>query len=306
MSSLINRKELDEKENIPHFLIILAILCFVMHYPLISSATETNERKEISKIDKPVYSPFIERYILDELKQLRIDLANQRHDIMQQILDREHRSVDRGVSYATDTITYFFYLIAGTSSVLVLLGWTSIRDIRQRMLSYANDEISKLVEEYEQRLKTIESQIKQKTLHIEENREEIERTQEIQSLWLRVQQEGNPANKIAVFDQMLKLRPDDVEVLSYKADAVLELGEPQWATALCHEALEIDPENSHAFFQLACAYSLLGKHQEAITHLKEAISRKESYIEELENENAFEALRHLDEFNKLLKKTSPT
>ena len=64
----------------------------------------------VEVLDEPLYTPFIERYMLDELKQLRTDLGSQRAEIIQQILDREHKSVDRAVSYATDTITYFFYL----------------------------------------------------------------------------------------------------------------------------------------------------------------------------------------------------
>ena len=52
---------------------------------------------EIDSLKEPLYNPFVERYILDEIKSLRVDLAAQRHEIMQQILDREHQSVDRGV-----------------------------------------------------------------------------------------------------------------------------------------------------------------------------------------------------------------
>lgn len=284
---------------------IFFILLSLLVLPITIFANAKSD-EDINKLEQPLYNPFVERYVLDELKSLRVDLANQRHDIMQQILDREHRSVDRGVRYATDTVTYFFYLIAGATSILVLVGWTSIRDIKERMHTMAGAEIKRLVEEYEQRLDKLEEQLIQKTQHIEENREEIERTQEIQSLWLRAQQEGNPANKIDVYDQLLKLRRDDCEVLTYKADAVLELGEPQWAAALCHEALEIDPENSHAFYQLSCAYALLGKYQEAINYLKEALARRESYLDDIENEEAFVGLHTLDEFKELLKNSSRT
>ena len=67
-------------------------------------------------------SPFVELYVLDELKQLRTDMAAQKNELLQQVVDREINSIDRGVEYATDTISYFFYLIAGASSILVLVG----------------------------------------------------------------------------------------------------------------------------------------------------------------------------------------
>ncbi len=255
---------------------------------------------EVDAMNEPLYSPFIERYVLDELKQLRTDMAAQRHEMIQQIVDREINAVDKAVSYSTNTVTYFFYLIAGATSILVLVGWTSIREIRERVHSLADEEISKLVNEYERRLHAIEQQLNQKTLHIEENREEIERTQELQSLWLRAAQEHSAAHKIGIYDQILKIKRDDCEALTYKADAVLELGEAQWASNLCHQALQIDPENSHAFYQLACAYSALGQLEEALYYLKEAIQRSESYREEISQDPALQPLQAHPGLQKIL------
>ena len=254
----------------------------------------------VNELDQPLYSPFVERYVLDELKQLRVDQAAQRHDLMQQIQDREHSAVDRAVSYATDTVTYFFYLIAAASSVLVLVGWTSIRDIKERVHSLADEEISRLVKEYEQRLHSIEQQLNQKTTHIEQNREEIELTREIQSLWLRAGQEPSPVNKITLYDQILKLCPEDCEALTYKADAVLELDEPKSAANLCHQALVIDPENSHAFSQLACAYTAMDQLDDAMNYLYQALERRESYRAETISDPAFDGLRNYKPFMELM------
>lgn len=272
-------------------LLISLIICVACS--LAFAATEEEDQKAheaIDALEKPLYSPFIERYVLDELKQLRQEQAATKQELIQQIVDREHHSVDRAVTYATDTVTYFFYLIAAATSVLVLVGWTSIRDIKERVHSLADEEISKLIHEYEQRLAAIESQLQQKTQHIAQNREEIELTQEIQSLWLRAQQETSPANKISIYDEILKLRHEDCEALTYKADAVLELLEPQWAANLCLQALKIDPENSHAFYQLACAYTAMEQFEDAIYYLNEALNRRESYLLQIRQDPALQAL----------------
>lgn len=258
-----------------------------------TQTTASNVESGASQLDtltEPLYKPFIERYVLDELKQLRVEQANTRHELMQQIVDREHRSVDRGVEYATSSITYFFYLIAAASSILVLIGWTSIRDIKERVHSLADEEISRLTAEYRDRLEKMEVLMQQKSQHIAENKEEIERTQEIQSYWLRAQQEPSVANKIAIYDEILKLKHTDCEALTYKADAVLELNEPQWAVNLCHQALKIDKDNSHAFYQLACAHTAMNQMDEAIRYLKEAISRRNSYIEDIKVDPALQPL----------------
>lgn len=265
------------------------------------AVSDTSLKNTINELEKPLYSPFIERYVLDELKQLRVDQAKTKQELMQQILDREHQSVDRAVAYATNTVTYFFYLIAAASSVLVIVGWKSIRDIKERVHSLADEEISRIVSEYENRLKSIENQLQLKTRHIEENREEIELTQEVQSLWLRAQQELSPANKILAYDEILKLRPNDGEALTYKADAVLELKEPQWAANLCHQALKIDPENCHAFYQLACAYTFMEQFEEAVHYLTKALARSESYIDDVRKDPALRPLVEHEAFSELSK-----
>lgn len=279
-------------------LLVFAFLC--MATPAITQAQDVVEIDEkIDSLDKPLYSPFVERYVLDELKQLRSEQAQTKQELIQQIVDREHKSVDRAVAYATDTVTYFFYLIAAASSVLVLIGWTSIRDIKERVHSLADEEISKLVHEYEKRLAAIEHQLQQKSQHIEENREEIGLTQEIQSLWLRAQQESVPSNKISVLDEILKIRPQDAEALTYKADAVLELNEPQWAANLCAQALAVDSNYSFALYQMACAQALMGFKDEAITYLKQAIEMQSSYGAEAEGDSAFENIKSVPEFQEL-------
>jgi tetratricopeptide (TPR) repeat protein len=265
-----------------------------------TNANEESNTAIVDNLDEALYSPFIERYVLDELKQLRIDQANTRTELIQQIVDREHRSVDRGVDYATSTITYFFYLIAAASSVLVVVGWTSIREMKERVHSLADEEISRLITEYEVRLETMESLMKQKTRHIEENREEIELTQELQSHWLRAQQEPSAANKIAIYDEILKLKPTDCEALTYKADAVLELNEPQWAANLCRQALKIDKDNSHAFYQLACAYTAMNQMEEAVRYLKEALHRRDSYLVDIRSDLALQPLVEHELFKELV------
>lgn len=267
----------------------------------VTQPSQQQLEQQVDKLKKPLYTPFIERYVLDELRQLRTDMGQQKAELIQQIVDREITSVDKAVTYSTDTVTYFFYLIAGATSILVLVGWSSIREIKERVHTLADEEISKLVNEYERRLHVIEQQLNQETLNIEENREQIEQTREVQSLWLRAGQESNPANKILVYDQILKLKPDDCEAITYKADAVLELNEPQWAANLCHQALAIDSDNGHAFYQLGCAYTTMEQFDDAVYYLREAIDRNEIYREQINNDAALTALSDYPPLQKLLK-----
>lgn len=282
--------------------ILIGIIIFLLPFQLLAAETAQQEQleKQVEQLQEPLYKPFIERYVLDELKTLRTDMAAQRAEMIQMMVDREINAVDKAVTYATDTVTYFFYLIAAASSVLVLIGWSSIREIKERVHALADQEINSLISEYEQRLRAIEQQLSRETQQIEENREKIERTQEVQSLWLRAGQESSPTNKIAMYDQIMMIRPYDVEALTYKADAVLELGEPQWAANLCQLALESDPDNGHAFYQLACAHTAMDQFDDAVMYLQEAISRSDTYREQCLSDPALASLQSYPGLEKLL------
>lgn len=292
--------------------LVALLLCLASSVCLAQTAPETNgsvdtfqemhtrAERAVENLEEPLYTPFIERYMLDELRSLRVDLANQRAELIQQLVDRELSSVDRGVAYATNTITYFFYLIAAVSSILVLLGWNSLRDIKEKMGIVADEEVNKLISAYEVRLRSIEKQLTQKTEHIDANRDEIARTKEIHSLWLRAGLESSAPNKIAIYDQILAINPEDVEALTYKADIVLEQDEAQWSVNLCRQALSIDPDNAHAFYQLACAHTALQHYDEAVYYLREAVTRGESYREELLHDPALEPLRDLPAVKELI------
>lgn len=257
-------------------------------------------RKQVEQLKKPLYNPFIERYVLDNIQDLRTKLQALRSEMIEKMTNKQLSVADKSMSYATDTVTYFFYLIAGATSLLVVVGWNSLRDMRSQIRNLAEQKVSNLVVEYEARLRDIEEAIQQKSQIINRNQEEIERTNEIHSLWLKASQETSQQNKIALYDQILDLRPDDTEALTYKADAVLDLAEPLWAISLCQRALKLDSGNGHAYYQLACAYAETGRWEEAVHYLEEAIHVSNAYLEDAAEDNSFERLRDFQRFRELV------
>ncbi|WP_370218221.1 hypothetical protein [Thalassolituus sp.] len=262
-------------------------------------AQQAKAEQTIEALNAPLYSPFTERYLLDEVKTLRQMLADHRVEVTEKMTDRELEVADTALMYATDTVTYFFYLIAGASTLLVLIGWNSLREIKERASALANDEIQRITSSYEERLEKLERELHSKSRHIAATQEEIELTNEVHSLWLKASQESSAQNKIAIYDQILGLRPEDVEAITYKADAALLLGQAQWANALANRALTIDPENSHAKYQRACAHAESGYIEEALRDLSEAIETSEALREQAAHDPSFERLRELDEFTSM-------
>ncbi|WP_372966373.1 tetratricopeptide repeat protein [Marinobacter sp.] len=262
--------------------------------------TPEDVEESIKALGKPMYTPFVELYLLDETKALRQDMQDTRAELIEKVVEKELSVADKSMSYAADTVTYFFYLIAGATSILVVIGWNSIRDMRHQLTGLAEKRVNELVVEYEKRLKAIEEQLQQKSEIIHQNQAEIERTNEVHALWLKASQETSHQNKIYAYDQILDLRPDDVEALSYKADAVLEIQEPLWAISLCHRALKLAPDNGHAHYQLACAFAEIGRWDDAVSTLKKAIEISKAYRDDASVDPSFEQLHDHENFKNLV------
>lgn len=254
-----------------------------------------------SEIEKgPVISQFRENWILGELRSLRQDMMEYRNDMNLIVTDRELEVADKAMGYATNTVTYFFYLIAGAASILALVGWSTIRDLKDNIRVYAEKEMSRLTVEYESRLADLEQELRRKSRTITENQEEIERTNEIHSLWLKATKESSYKEKIELYDRILELRPDDPEALAWKADAALELGEQRWALSLCDRVLEVDEDNAHALYQRACAWAGLGETENALRDLRQAVAISEALRQHARAEEMFVPLREMERFQELV------
>lgn len=265
-----------------------------------AAAGQSTLRQQVDQLDEPLYKPFIERYIIDEIKVLRSELEQQKVEMIREITDRELKVANSSISYATDTVTYFFYLIAAASSILLIVGWNSIREIRDRVQSIADEKVGRLVEEYEERLERVEKELLRKSRIIQANQHELEITNEVQTLWVKASQENSWEQKIRLYDRILELRPDNAEALTYKADAALEINQHQWAISLCNRALTVEPDSGHAYFQLACAYADLGASRIALDYLKQAVSISDEYREQARQEQRLLSLSQEPDFMSVL------
>ena len=244
---------------------------------------------------------FRENWILSELRSLRHDMMDYRNQMNAIVVDRELEVADKAMSYASNTVLTFFYVVAVAGGILAIVGWHSVRDLKDNVRMYAEGEISRLTSVYEKRLADLERDLRSKSQTIAANQDEIERTNEIHSLWLKAGKEPGTENKIAIYDHILELRPDDADALAWKADAALELGEQRWALSLCEKVLANDPENAHALYQQACAHAELGESSAALDDLERAVALQPAWVRHAENEPHLRALADNERFQQILK-----
>ncbi len=247
--------------------------------------------------------PLMERYILDELKALRQDQQDLEKSLVVQITDRELSVADKSLNYANVTVTYFFYIIVGVASLIAFVGWQSLREFKSNTKEMADKRLDAIASEYEKKFSALERDLKRKTRIISENNKEIERINEIHNLWLRAQSMPTAEQRIDVYDEILTIRPGDLEALTYKADAAMEIREYHWALSLCNRVLELDTTNGPALYQRACAYSRLGVEEQAIEDLELAIEASPSIRELINTEPDLEGLHGNPKFDALLEHT---
>ncbi len=285
------------------FLLVFLFICssFVFANPL-TKEEQKDVNKKINSLEKPLYTPFVENYILNELKQLREENRDLKIELHKTLAKKEVEISNNVVNYATSTINNMFYIIAAASSILVIIGWSSIKDINEKVKNMIDEKTSKTIQEYEERMSTFEKDLEKRTKQVKQNEAAIERTNAIHSLWLRASQETTPSGKIEIYDEILKIRPDEVEALTYKSDAVLDIGEANWALSLTNQALGIDRDYPNAFYQRSKVFAVLGQEDHAIADLQKAIDLNEEYIYEIENEEEFENLLKHKAVKKILER----
>ncbi|MBS3797930.1 tetratricopeptide repeat protein [Pseudoalteromonas sp. BDTF-M6] len=266
----------------------------------LSQEQQAQAQQTVSQLNEPMYRPLIERYILDELQAVRKDQQALRAEYVEKIAHAQLDTADRALGYTTDTMNNLFILITATVSILVLVGWNSLRDVKNKVEDIVNTRVKAITEEYESRLAGLESQLRERSEEILNNQKKITITNEIHSLWMRANLESDFGTKVEIYDEILTRKPEDVEAIAYKADALLELGDIQQAIVLCNQALEIDSDYGYAYWQRACAYAMTHKHSDALADIRMALEYSPNLRNELLHESAFASLHDNASFNDIV------
>ncbi|MDD2789282.1 MAG: tetratricopeptide repeat protein [Sulfurimonas sp.] len=276
------------------FKILTLLVLFVLPSTLCAAEEETQGVKKL--LEKPL----IERYILDELKDLRLENMKLRNEVERRISKTEVEQTDRAARYMTDTIGNVFYLIAAATSILIFAGWNSLRDIRSKTESIVEERVNQITQKYNTQMQSLQDTMTLQSKKILDNQNKIYNTQYIHSLWMRSNLETSAQSRIDIYDEIIKVNANDAEVYAYKADAVLDMDEYEWALNLSNKAIEIDPEYGYAYWQRSCAHAVLGNKKEAVADLATAIQKSPNLKDEIEGEELFENLKENEEFKKFL------
>lgn len=250
--------------------------------------------------DKPDIPPFTEYFLFDEIRNLRINHEALRRELNQEMNDRELRMSDRALSYVSNAVTYFSFFLTLSLGLFAVFGWRTIKDLKSSAKSIVESESNKLLKEFRERLEVIEGDLKGKGEEIIQNQKELERVQQINTLWMQANKEKDDRKKLDTLEEIRELEPENEEALVAKAASYLRLDLAEQALEMCDLALELSSDHPTALYNRACAFAQLEQEEEALAALHYAIALSDHFKDTAREDRDFDILRKNKEFKDLV------
>lgn len=116
------------------------------------------------------------------MKELRTELERTRRELNTELNQRELSSVDRALSYNANTVNFFWIIITIAVTGFGLLGYRTMKDVKENFSSKFEKEVQKRVREEQKKLEVFmrkfeNDQLKQ-SHEILKNQESIQKQQE--------------------------------------------------------------------------------------------------------------------------------
>lgn len=107
---------------------------------------------------------------------------------------------------------------------------------------------------------------------------------------------------IAVVERRLEWHPDDARALQLGAGSLMLLGQVERAERWLQRALKIDPDDSILLYNVACNYATLGKTDQALDYLGQAIDNGTVSADWMRNDSDLSGLRSDPRFSGLMER----
>ena len=101
---------------------------------------------------------------------------------------------------------------------------------------------------------------------------------------------------LKLIEERLELNPDDGRATNLGAAILAKAGVRDRTIEYIHHSLAIDPEDSTMLYNIACAYSLLGMSDEALSSLETAVDKGFGHKEWIEHDSDLDSIRQTPRF----------
>lgn len=156
-----------------------------------------------------VYVPeeitWTQRFILTEIRDLRIELEALRREIFVEIQNREIWTIDKALSYSANTVNFFFVLLTILIAWFWIVWWKTIWDIKNATKESMDRETKKIIWNFQKKI------------------EELEKEQKINILWRQFNTSDSDKEKLNILDKIFYLRPESQFVTIEKSNVYLSM-----------------------------------------------------------------------------------
>jgi len=235
------------------------------------------ESQSWSQLIVPDDINWTQRFILTELKELRIWLEATKRELNEELNARELATVDRALSYSWNTVNFLWLIITMAVTGFWLVGWRTMKDVRENLTTNFEKEVQKRVKAEQRKLEEFmkrfeEEQLKQ-SKGILKNQEFIQKKQEAGYLWSQYNREENPSGKLDLLEKvaLIWLEEDEILIHIEKSSIYAELGLWDKTLESSERWLEISSENTTLLYNKASALIMLEQQEEAIKALMNII-----------------------------------
>ena len=265
------------------------VLFFILNIFFLAFCSTINAAENISTQSWEVYVPeeidWTQRFILTELKELRVDQESIKREIYQYLQEREIWVIDKALGYSANTVNFFFVLLTILVAWFWVVWWKTIWDIKNATKQSMDRETKKIISQFQNKI------------------EELEKEQKINIFWRQYNTSESDKEKINILDRIYFLKPDSQFVTIEKSnvylsmwlyDKVIELTEP----IVAWERAKHQPQ---AFYNRACAFNSMWDKENAILAINNLISLSPDYRETIQDSEYLSNLMRNSKVKELLK-----
>ena len=248
---------------------ILVLLVWIISFGSVYSNTWNTTQLII-----PDELDLTKRYILEEVKNLRIEVESLRREMQIEMNKKQIETIDKALSYSANTVNYFCILITLTIMGVWIFGWKSIKDVKNRWSNSFEKEVEKSLFEWQSKLQELEKEQMRQSEEILLNQENIKKKQESGYLWSQYNREESLRDKFKLLEEISELEIAEEELSIQKEKSNLYVGLEMWEKALqtSINSLELFENETTLMLNQSIAHLMLEEKEEALKVINEILS----------------------------------
>lgn len=255
------------------------------------------ETEKGSQLVVPEDINWTQRFILTELKELRIQQEALRRELNEELNKRELATVDRALSYSGNTVNFLWLIITMAVTGFWLVGWRTMKDVRENLTKNFEKEVQKNVRGQQRKLEEFMQKFEEDQLaqskEILLNQENLQKKQEAAFYWSQFNREEDPVQKLELLEKIWAVwfEEDELLVLVERSSIYIVLGLWDKALETAEKGLEISSENTTLLYTKAEALVMLENLEDALKVVNNILVIKPGMKEEILEDPTFENLR---------------